>query len=193
MTCAICERRAEEITRLRRENRILLSIARSPRRVLLTPSEIAAADVIAETRQSENLVCKRPDRYGAPREYGLALHQLGARCEAVVAKYFALPHVKGDLRDHDVGRYQVRGRSHASYDLILHKTDPDGDPFILVIGPESRSSRGMIFVLHGWIYARDGKQAQWWSDPAGGRPAYFVPKTALRPIDELRVMQGMRS
>lgn len=155
------------------------------RRVFLTRAQLAAADTIARTRQNENIAAGLKDSYGARAAAALELHLIGARCEAAFAKYMRLPHVKGERKDHDVGRYQVRGRTRTSYDLILHKSDPDDDPFVLVIGPTVWLAHGWLFDIYGWIYGREGKQPQWWGDPAGGRPAFFVPKHVLRPIETL--------
>ena len=40
------------------------------------------------------------------------------------------------------------------------------------------------YRVHGGMYAREAKQEKYWKDPAGGRPAYFVPQRSLfhRPI-----------
>jgi hypothetical protein len=39
-----------------------------------------------------------------------------------------------------------------------------------------------VFILRGWIWGREGKRDEWWTDPACGRPAFFVPQNALRPM-----------
>jgi hypothetical protein len=86
----------------------------------------------------------------------------------------------GNLKAADVGRLQVRTRSRDYYDLILHPTDPDDSAFILVVGKAPR------FRIVGWIVARDGKLQKWWKDPAGNRPAFFVPQSELIQFDVLR-------
>lgn len=35
------------------------------------------------------------------------------------------------------------------------------------------------YRVTGWIEGRAGKQAPYWRDPVGGRPAFFVPQAAL--------------
>ena len=40
-------------------------------------------------------------------------------------------------------------------------------------------------LIHGWCYGRDAMKEEFWADPARGRPAYFVPKEALFPIESL--------
>jgi len=39
--------------------------------------------------------------------------------------------------------------------------------------------------VHGWIASEDAMQEQWRKDPAGGRPAYFVPQAKLSPLKML--------
>jgi len=43
-----------------------------------------------------------------------------------------------------------------------------------------------ITLIHGWIKAADAMKEQWKNDPAGGRPAYFVPKENLYPLNCLK-------
>ena len=44
------------------------------------------------------------------------------------------------------------------------------------------SGTAPTFKLRGWIRARDGKPPEFWRDPTQGRPAFFVPAAALRPM-----------
>jgi hypothetical protein len=36
----------------------------------------------------------------------------------------------------------------------------------------------------GFLKAVEGKIDKYWSDPAGGRPAFFVPYDDMRPFEE---------
>lgn len=56
--------------------------------------------------------------------------------------------------------------------LVLHDEDHDDRPYILVRG------LGPNYEIIGWMYARDGKQRQWWRAD-WDRPAYCVPESAL--------------
>jgi hypothetical protein len=148
-------------------------------RVDLTPVELELAAFIASKRQTENLFKRRPDAHGAPREGGWQLHVEGAAGELAVAKWadkFWSGNL-GDLDADDVGRIQVRTRSRHDYDLIIHPSDPDNRAFVLVTGLAPH------FVLRGWIWGAEGKRPEYWRDPAGGRPAFFVPQAALRPME----------
>lgn len=146
--------------------------------VTLSPDELMFAALVGIRRQVHNLFAGRQDKHGAPRDKGWQIHVEGAAGERAVAKAKGAywDGNLGDLGADDVGRVQVRTRSNHDFDLIIHKDDPDDRAFILVTGIAP------TYSLRGWIYGRDAKQQEWWQDPAGGRPAYFVPQSALRPI-----------
>jgi hypothetical protein len=147
--------------------------------VTLTPATYAFAALAGELRQVENEGVGRLDAY-AFRGDGMAAHRLGALGEYVVAQALGIfwpgP---GELRAPDVGRLEVRTRSRHSFDLIVHPRDPDERAVVLVTCEE------YVFRIHGWIWARDAKRERWWRDPAGGRPAYFVPQSALYDLSHL--------
>ena len=152
--------------------------------VRLTNSEMLTAAIIGVRRQVQNLAAGRADAHGASPEDGWTPHVEGSAGEMAVAKAFGMYWTgnMGELGADDVGQLQVRTRSRHSYDLILHRRDPDDRVFILVTG------RMPEYLIQGWIMARDGKRDEFWADPAKGRPAYFVPKSALRNVDELRAL-----
>jgi hypothetical protein len=146
--------------------------------VELTPVEMEIAVLVAAKRQIENLTRCRQDKHGAPRDSGWSLHIEGAAGEMAVAKWSGR-YWNGNLSDldaDDVGRVQVRTRSRHDYDLIIHPADPSDRAFVLVTGLAPR------FMLRGWVWGREGKVPEYWRDPAGGRPAFFVPQSALRPM-----------
>lgn len=140
------------------------------------------AATVGLRRQIMNLRAERCDRYGFNGD-AWAVHIEGACGEMAVAKLLNRYWCGnlGDLDAADVGKLQVRTRSKHSYELILHPADADEDAWILVTGiaPEYR--------VHGWVTGVEGKKEEYWKDPAGGRPAFFVPQDALRPMGELPV------
>lgn len=75
----------------------------------------------------------------------------------------------------DLENIQVRTRSKSHYELIIHPDDLDGAKFFLVVP----TIDPFTFNIVGWFYGRDGKDNKYWQDPAGGRPAYFIPQWAL--------------
>lgn len=157
-----------------------MTITTEPTTITLTPAEYVHAAQAGFLRQAANVCRGRRDAHGYSGD-GYDIHVLGAVGEYVVARalglFWAGP---GRLAAPDVGTLQVRTRSQADYDLIVHPRDADDAVFVLVTGQELR------YVVRGWMYGRDAKQRHFWRDPAGNRPAFFVPQACLRRIEELR-------
>lgn len=133
-------------------------------------------------RYVQNLRNGRKDKHGCSLEVGWQTHCEGACGELVLAKHLGVywSGSIGAMKADDVARFQVRTRSRHSYELNLFRDDPPDRAFVLVTGTAPR------FRIRGWIYARDGQSDSYWSDPAkNGRPAFFVPHEALRPMVEL--------
>lgn len=147
-------------------------------KITLTTYEIVMAAICGMMRQVENIKKNRAPYYGAGCTNDWQLHVEGALGEYALAKYLNINWAgKGALRLNDVGEFDVRTRSKDHYELILHPTDPDDRIFWLLCGNNG------TYSIKGWIYARDGKQKQYWKDPAKGRPAFFVPHAALNHPD----------
>ena len=115
----------------------------------------------------------------------LKVHLLGAAGEVAVASFLGLKHElfkESEARrgSEDLPGIDVKTRSRHSYDLIVQRqSDPD-KKFVLVTIENQQT------LIHGWCYGKDAMQSQFWKDPARGRPAYFVPKYALHPIETLK-------
>lgn len=77
------------------------------------------------------------------------------------------------------GNIQVRARSDNNHDLIVREDDHDEDLFVLVTGGPSE------FTIHGWVQGLEAKRNEYRANPGGYGVAYFVPHSALRPIDPL--------
>lgn len=107
----------------------------------------------------------------------------GSLGELALAKYLNL-FWNGSLRvgPGDVGKLEVRTRSEHRYDLMIHKSDPDEAIVWLLTGAFGQ------YRVRGWIRAKDGKKAIYWRDPAGGRPTYFVPASALNSPESWRMI-----
>lgn len=143
--------------------------------VSLSPSEMMTAALAGVMRQVENCKRSRTPRFGAGATNDWQLHIEGCLGEYAIAKYLgAFWPGKGRLRTADVGDMDVRTRSRDGYELIVHDSDPDHRVFWLVCGSNGK------YRVKGWIFGRDAKKDSYWKDPAGGRPAYFVPHSALR-------------
>lgn len=154
----------------------LQSYLQISRVVFLTEDEIAHAKKIAQLRQNESISLGYKNAYGHSTdiEKGLETNEDGCLCEAAVCKFLGIPYTKGEFRGDDAGPYQVRGTRHLNGRLILHHRDYDDKKYILVINEEP------YFTLYGWIFAKDGKKEEFWTDPTNNnRPAFFVPQSEL--------------
>ena len=152
-------------------------------RVCLAPAEILHGATCGAMRCVQNIKKQRQHRYGAEDESVWHTNINGALGEIAVAKflgrYWDGMGALGDLHALDVRGVNVRWAAKDWYHLLLHPADPNDVPFVHVTGDAPH------YVLHGWILARDGKVDQFWKDPTGNRPAFFVPASALLPMSTL--------
>lgn len=147
-------------------------------RVRLSYDEIIQGVIGGCLRHLENMKDNKCNfTHGYDERNAWQVHIEGALGELAVAKVLKLYWSKGKRGGDDVGPYRVRTSARDDADLILHETDPDDTRHYSVTG-----SNG-IYRIHGWILARDGKREEWWRDPTGSRPAFFVPRSALVPVD----------
>ncbi len=116
----------------------------------------------------------------------LEIHLLGAAGEVAVASYLGMKeHLCKETEarrgsDDLPGGIDVKTRSKHSYDLIVQKSEDPRKKFVLVTVQDQKT------LLHGWCYGHEALQEQFWADPARGRPAYFVGKEHLRPMETLK-------
>ena len=143
--------------------------------VKLTLAEMQIAAHSGIQRQLQNLKNNAQPAHGAGNKNDWQLHIEGALGEMALAKHLGVYwDGKGKMRAPDVGAIDVRTRSKHSYDLIVHDRDDDARYIYLLTGGNGQ------YRVHGGIHARDAKQERYWKDPAGGRPAYFVPQAHLQ-------------
>lgn len=157
-------------------------------KVKLTPNDLRYAELAARKRNQSQRDGNRVD--GKVLEDSLGIDIQGAEAELAVAKAFKLPwdgmflalERWFDWRDagHDVSGLEVRSTRHERGRLILHPTDKDDSPYILVL-----AHLRPIYVLAGWNFGREGKNPEFWEDVGYGRPCYYLPQSELRPMDEL--------
>lgn len=142
--------------------------------IILDPSEMLLAAQCGIMRQVENCKKERKGFYGAGNHNDWQLHIEGCLGEFALSKFLGIFwNGKGSLRAPDVGQVDVRTRSKDSYELILHPNDLDDRQFWLLTGFNGH------YKVRGWIHGWEGKKPEYWKDPAGGRPAFFVPHHAL--------------
>lgn len=114
----------------------------------------------------------------------LDIHLLGAAGEMAVASHLGMKDLlyketQAKKGSDDLPGMDIKTRSKHSYDLIVQRSESLGKKFILV------TIQDQTTLIHGWCYGHEATKEEYWADPARGRPAYFVPKKALRSVDEL--------
>jgi hypothetical protein len=115
----------------------------------------------------------------------LDIHLLGAAGEMAVASYLGMKEhlfkeTEARRGSDDLPGMDIKTRSKASYDLIVQKQEDLEKKFVLVTIENQQT------LIHGWCYGKEAMQEQYWADPARGRPAYFVGKEHLRPMETLK-------
>ncbi len=158
----------------------------SPISFVFTAEERQAAMEEGMRRQSVNEAQRLRGRNGGASfgSKALEIHLLGAAGEVAVASYLGLKEhlfkeTNAKRDSDDLPGIDVKTRSKASYDLIVQRQSDPNRKFVLVT-IENRQT-----LLHGWCYGHEGMKEIYWADPARGRPAYFVPQSALRPMETL--------
>jgi hypothetical protein len=115
----------------------------------------------------------------------LDIHLLGAAGEMAVASYLGMKEhlfkeIEARRGSDDLPGMDIKTRSKASYDLIVQKQEDPEKIFVLVTIENQQT------LIHGWCYGKEAMQEQYWADPTRGRPAYFVGKEHLRPMETLK-------
>lgn len=131
------------------------------------------AAVVGVMRQINNIRGNHRHLYGGKKNQGWQYHIEGALGECAVAKYLDIYWHMGEKGGDDVGNHQVRTTPYEIGRLIIHPQDEDDVRYYLAVGCNGR------YVIKGWILGRDGKREEFWDDPTGNRPAYFVPQKNL--------------
>lgn len=157
--------------------------------VTLDETELASAAKCGKRRFDYCVKRGHKQRGGIPGENEnlrarLANDILGAAGEIAYAKkaerrWECKPETFGE--GDDTGGVQVRTRSRAYYELMVRPTDKEqhaGQPFVLVTGTHG----GSAFVIVGWIYCEEAQRDEWLRSYGGGKPAWFVPQSALHPF-----------
>jgi hypothetical protein len=150
--------------------------------VRLDTEELRRAATDGVNRRVNALARRRNGAHGFDRDYeAWSLDIEGVCAEYAVAKALgryldpAVTHL--DTRNGDVGKAQVRSTRYDNGHLLLHETDDPADYFVLVTGA------GGTYTIRGWIKGADGMRRDWWEE-RGGRWAFFVPQSALQPMNE---------
>lgn len=158
----------------------------SPISFIFTPEERQAAMEEGMRRQAVNEAKRLRGRNGGASfgSKALDIHLLGAAGEMAVASYLGMKHelykeVEAKRGSDDLPGIDIKTRSKHSYDLIVQKQENPDKKFVLVTIENQQT------LLHGWCYGRQAMDARYWADPARGRPAFFMPKENLHPMETL--------
>lgn len=152
--------------------------------ITLTPREFELAAIHGAMRRCSAIERGQQHHHGLTGDAALATWNLdieGACAEMAVAKavnrYWDILTRPQSPDEGDVGPYQVRSTTRPGGCLLLHESDSDDAVFILAAGTAP------TFNIAGWLRGREGKNPDYWRTTTG-RPAFFVPQEALRPIPE---------
>jgi hypothetical protein len=139
-----------------------------------------------QRRQAVNEAKGLRGRNRGPRfgQKALDVHLLGAAGEMAVASFLGMKdklyqETEAKRGSDDLPGIDVKTRSKHSYDLIVQKRSDEHKKYVLVT-----IESGTTF-LHGWCWGHEAMDEKYWADYARGRPAYFVPQSALRSMDTL--------
>lgn len=163
--------------------------------VELNFKEIKLAETIAKKRNQTHRVAKRRDTKATGDSIGI--DRQGALAELAVAKAFDLnwdgklfenldEWEKWRKNDHDVQGLGVRSTNNPNYRLLLQKKDNDDIPFILVF-----THKHPVYILYGWILAKDGKQDNFWWRGRHNKPCFYIPQKMLNPMNKLIGMKNI--
>jgi hypothetical protein len=152
--------------------------------VHLTPYEQLMAVHVGVARRLKSVWRGCRDRYGIKGEEVWFANINGACGECAFAKWLGIywNGSEGVFKVPDVGDYYVRTMSRHSFDLLMRPDDNDG-LYVMVTG------MGLEFKIQGWLsWPNEYKKEENLTDEKGrrGEPAWFVPKSYLRDIRELR-------
>jgi len=127
-------------------------------------------------------------------DLGLGRHVEGAIAEMAFAYWLGVPYRpvvgKLDMATGDVARCQVRSTAIPEGSLIVKQDDPPSFPYVLALLCPHKG--GVRVRLAGWLDGAEAKDERYWrergSAPGIHRSAFFVPQSALRPLDTLPLL-----
>lgn len=157
--------------------------------IMLTPFELSQAAQVGSWRRIVAIKKAREHRHGYTGDNMWDMDIEAACAEFATAKALGVAYatpIHGPTDEAgDIGRLQVRHSKRGNASLIVHKSDSDDAPFVLVTGQNAE------FTVCGWMMGRDAKRDEFWEEKVAGRPAYFVPQYRLHyDLDKLGELVG---
>ena len=158
-----------------------------PPLVTLEPWQVKFADSVARRRQDAAERRRRQSVNGGASEGEEAFynHILGCRGEAA-CKLWLNPiswqaYAERISNLPDLGDFiDVKAVENPKHRLLVQAEAKTHWAYVLALG-----HRHPRWEMVGWCWGSEAKKREYWRDPKGGRPAYFVPRERLRPISEL--------
>jgi len=150
-------------------------------RITLTSYEVGSGVRVGGLRHYQSVLRGIPDKSQSGPEGGWSYDIEGALGEIAAAKALNL-YWSGSVNSFgacDLSGIQVRTRSKAYYDLIVRPNDTENCIWVLVTGAAG------TYDVAGWLRGSEAKQQQWFKTPNDRQPAYFIPQSALQPIQTL--------
>jgi len=152
-----------------------------PVRVELSLQDMQVAAHIGVMRRIQGM-SKGQNRFGYSEDAPWETDIVGCQAELVVCRRYNLHWSGATPFGRDVGDIiDVRSIRSADRRLILHPSDPDEVPFVLVLRSHKYQP---LFDLCGWVFAKDGKRDYPLKTlKENGEPAHYCDM--LRPMSEL--------
>lgn len=148
-------------------------------RIVLSPPEMMQAALVGVMRNVQDLKLNRKPAYGLQTGREWQINIEGCLGEFAFCKHMGLFWSGAHhFRAEDAHGWQIRTASRPDSRLIVHREDCDTHRFVLLTG-----CNGM-YEVRGWLSGAEAKQHAYWCDPAGNRPAYFVPQSVLHKFGE---------
>lgn len=159
--------------------------------VTLTREEVEMATKVGEERNRINREAHRTSTVVFGK--GLEMDRQGARAEYAACKAFGVEW-DGKLFSNvdwkkweseggkDCGCFEVRSSKYTHAHMPLFEKDKNQYPYVLVTVQDEYH-----YTIVGFCWGAEGKQRQYWADPArSGKPYYCYPQQLLRSTDELQ-------
>jgi hypothetical protein len=143
--------------------------------VVLTPSEMEMAIAVGTLRTKESMRLNL-DRSKSYLQSQFEKDIQGAAAELAYCKFRGKfwPGGVGTYKDPDAGLVtQVRSTTLEDGSLIVRSNDDPNHIYVLVIGSLPK------FRVAGWIKGQDARRSEYFRNPNGRDPAWFVPIRAL--------------
>ena len=154
-----------------------------------TPEQRLKAIEEGRRRQAVNQAKALKGRNNAPvsGQEAEMMHLLGAAGELAVAVYLGMEQhlyrdeipIRGSC---DLPGIDVKCRSEHWHDLLIQLDDDPKKIFVLVTISDKKT------MIHGWISGQDGMKEEWKRSFKKDRPCYAVPKTKLKPMEDLKCL-----